>query len=414
MAEQNKLDASLFSSGSMSGSLSAPDTITGNIKHFDKYHTDAYMIAVKHGFEGTEAEWLASLKGSKGDTGEKGEKGEKGDPGTGVEEIQGILDEAVANAEAAKNTADTALENVTDALELAEEAKGTANTALGNANTALINAQSAQDTASNAMDKASNHDHDERYYTQSEVDEIRSALKTLINANPVTLEALGITASATELNYMDGVTSGVQGQLDDKLPLAGGTLTGGVEIKGGGSKYLGFYDSGNVRRLALWADNEGGNIRIDTPDAYTNYWEIDAFDGNLRIRDSSGSNTYSFRSYANGGRSRYLSNILTSQGAKTSGNSWSIAASTLEPYKNLLFAMKDGDGRVSLTRVPIALISTASTKYVLNPLFGNGGDTAKAWGDVTIAKSGTTVTISYTTRVQDSCTISNCTLYLET
>lgn len=48
----------------------------------------AYQVAVRHGFEGTEAEWLISLKGEKGETGPKGdkgdtgEKGEKGDPGS--------------------------------------------------------------------------------------------------------------------------------------------------------------------------------------------------------------------------------------------------------------------------------------------------------------------------------------------
>lgn len=41
----------------------------------------AYEIAVEHGFEGTEEEWLESLKGEKGDPGEQGEKGEKGEPG---------------------------------------------------------------------------------------------------------------------------------------------------------------------------------------------------------------------------------------------------------------------------------------------------------------------------------------------
>nr|DAH19296.1 MAG TPA: hypothetical protein [Bacteriophage sp.] len=42
----------------------------------------AYAIAVKNGFEGTEKEWLASLKGAKGDkgdTGAQGIQGEKGD-----------------------------------------------------------------------------------------------------------------------------------------------------------------------------------------------------------------------------------------------------------------------------------------------------------------------------------------------
>lgn len=47
----------------------------------------AYQIAVDNGFEGTEEEWLASLKGEKGDPGAKGDKGDpgskgdKGDPG---------------------------------------------------------------------------------------------------------------------------------------------------------------------------------------------------------------------------------------------------------------------------------------------------------------------------------------------
>lgn len=40
------------------GSLSIPDTIRGK---------SAYEIAVYHGFDGTEEEWLASLKGEKGD-----------------------------------------------------------------------------------------------------------------------------------------------------------------------------------------------------------------------------------------------------------------------------------------------------------------------------------------------------------
>ena len=32
-----------------------------------RYYISAYGIAVKHGFQGTEEEWLASLKGDKGD-----------------------------------------------------------------------------------------------------------------------------------------------------------------------------------------------------------------------------------------------------------------------------------------------------------------------------------------------------------
>lgn len=50
----------------------------------------AYQIAIDNGFEGTEAEWLASLKGPKGDKGDKGDPGPKGDKGeTGQAGAQG-------------------------------------------------------------------------------------------------------------------------------------------------------------------------------------------------------------------------------------------------------------------------------------------------------------------------------------
>lgn len=56
------------------------------------------------------------------------------------------------------------------------------------------------------------------------------ALKALIDG--ITLSSLGVTATATELNYVDGVTSKVQTQLNGKLPKAGGTMTGALTTKG--------------------------------------------------------------------------------------------------------------------------------------------------------------------------------------
>lgn len=41
----------------------------------------AYEIAVEHGYSGTEAEWLASLKGEQGPQGEQGPRGPKGEDG---------------------------------------------------------------------------------------------------------------------------------------------------------------------------------------------------------------------------------------------------------------------------------------------------------------------------------------------
>ncbi len=48
-----------------------------------------------------------------------------------------------------------------------------------------------------------------------------------ITASTAELNLLdGVTATTAELNYVDGVTSGIQGQLDDKAPLASPSLTG--------------------------------------------------------------------------------------------------------------------------------------------------------------------------------------------
>lgn len=55
----------------------------------------AYEVAVKNGFKGTEAEWLASLKGADGADGEKGEKGD-GIPPIHAEDADKVL---TANAD---------------------------------------------------------------------------------------------------------------------------------------------------------------------------------------------------------------------------------------------------------------------------------------------------------------------------
>ena len=52
--------------------------------------------------------------------------------------------------------------------------------------------------------------------------------KTL--TSPKINEDVVLTATATELNYVDGVTSSVQTQLDAKLPKSGGTMTGAIAM----------------------------------------------------------------------------------------------------------------------------------------------------------------------------------------
>ena len=63
-------------SGNAAGKL-----LNGRINSVDMLTISAYGIAVKNGFEGTEEEWLASLKGAKGDQGIQGIQGIQGDPG---------------------------------------------------------------------------------------------------------------------------------------------------------------------------------------------------------------------------------------------------------------------------------------------------------------------------------------------
>ena len=73
-------------------------------------YLSAYGIAVSHGYAGTEAEWLVSLKGDKGEKGDtgatgpqgpKGEKGEKGDTGETPENVVTTDKANVANGYAA-------------------------------------------------------------------------------------------------------------------------------------------------------------------------------------------------------------------------------------------------------------------------------------------------------------------------
>lgn len=87
-----------------------------------------------------------------------------------------------------------------------------------------------------------------------------------------TLASLGITASAAELNYVDGVTSNIQTQLNTKanasalsayLPLAGGVMTGDIEMSGAGSNSLFirmYADTSNYRTGIGWKTVSGGTL----------------------------------------------------------------------------------------------------------------------------------------------------------
>lgn len=57
---------------SLTGNATTDKVLRGRINRLDKLCVSAYAIAVQNGFEGTEEEWLSSLRGEKGDKGDIG------------------------------------------------------------------------------------------------------------------------------------------------------------------------------------------------------------------------------------------------------------------------------------------------------------------------------------------------------
>lgn len=63
---------------SLEGKATADTVLRGKINSLDVLTIDAYGVAVRNGFEGTEEEWLASLKGEQGEKGADGADGADG------------------------------------------------------------------------------------------------------------------------------------------------------------------------------------------------------------------------------------------------------------------------------------------------------------------------------------------------
>jgi len=93
--------------------------------------------------------------------------------------------------------------------------------------------------------------------------------------------ATAITATPAELNYVDGVTSAIQTQLDAKLALAGGTMTGNIvsgdNVKAtyGASADLEIYHDGSDSKIV---DKGTGNLLLLT-------------NGNFYVQNEGGSET---------------------------------------------------------------------------------------------------------------------------
>lgn len=122
----------------------------------------------------------------------------------------------------------------------------------------------------------SSHTHDDRYYTESEIDSKVTSLQASIDGKAASSHThkvaniTDLTATATELNYMDGVTSNVQTQLDDlkttvkdKMP---STIIS-LEMNSAGSlkSYGGFIDF-HYHNSNGEPTNASGTVVTATPD----------------------------------------------------------------------------------------------------------------------------------------------------
>lgn len=124
------------------------------------YYLTAYGIAVKHGFKGTEAEWLESLTGAQGESVElryeqesqtlqwKYTGGESWQELLNVEDLQGaVVAETLKSVQEAKKAAQVAQKEAEDAAENGENAKEAAETAATSAAGAQANASKAAQEA---------------------------------------------------------------------------------------------------------------------------------------------------------------------------------------------------------------------------------------------------------------------------
>ena len=117
-----------------------------------------------------------------------------------------------------------------------------------------------------------NHDHNDKYYTESEIDSKLSTINTNVSNNTSAITQLNSNLSTHTSNKSNphGVTAAQVGALST----SGGNVNGTINM---------------ADKLWLKVDGEGGNIRFTSKDA-THHWEMDA-NNNKDFRLYHGTNT---------------------------------------------------------------------------------------------------------------------------
>ena len=92
----------------------------------------------------------------------------------------------------------------------------------------------------------------------------------LDSSGQLVIDGTAVTATAAELNYVDGVTSNIQTQLDARVDLSGDTMTGALVLSGDPSAALGAATKQYVDNLVTAAIHYHDPVRVESPDSAGN------------------------------------------------------------------------------------------------------------------------------------------------
>lgn len=238
----------------------------------------AYAIAKKHGFGGTEKEWLASLVGPKGDTGPRGPQGvqgEKGDTGdTGPQGVQGVQGASITNVQIDSNehiivtihdpatNTDTTIDagpiDNTSAVQSIQQAAQAAITQVTQAQTAGVNAvNSARDTALQQVAAS----------TEAAQTAATQAAESASNANQDAQEAAESAMQAAESQTAASESATQAQQAASDAQSAAGEINAGIIVESASGEVISVSDSANAKLRGLHLYGKSVQDGTPTPEA---------------------------------------------------------------------------------------------------------------------------------------------------
>ena len=238
----------------------------------------AYAIAKKHGFGGTEKEWLASLVGPKGDTGPQGPQGvqgEKGDTGdTGPQGVQGVQGASITNVQIDSNehiivtihdpatNTDTTIDagpiDNTSAVQSIQQAAQAAITQVTQAQTAGVNAvNSARDTALQQVAAS----------TEAAQTAATQAAESASSANQDAQEAAESATQAAESQTAASESATQAQQAASEAQSAAGEIDAGIIVESASGEVVSVADSANAKLRGLHLYGKSVQDGTPTPEA---------------------------------------------------------------------------------------------------------------------------------------------------